>query len=730
MIFYDPTTRIFALQAATSTYAMGVHPAGYLCHLHWGARLVPDATLLDVLDRRCMGFAAEHVQADGSRVLPGLLPLEYPTADTGDFRQPALEVTHADGTRALRLRYDRHESLAGKPALAGLPATYVEAQAEAATLRVTLVDDPSGLAVELNYTVFAGRDVIVRSTRVINGGANPVTLRRVASAALDFDRPDFEMLHLPGAWARERWVERQRLHSGTQSAGSRRGASSHQHHPFFALLEPGTTETTGEVRAFSFVYSGNHLGSVEVDEFFNARAMQGIHPEGFTWQLAPGAAFQAPESVLAFAADGLGGMSREYHRLYRERLVRGQWRDAERPVLINNWEATYFNFDADKLVAIAERAKPIGLELFVLDDGWFGRRNDDRTSLGDWFVDNAKLPQGIADVARRITDTGVRFGLWFEPEMISEQSELFKAHPDWALQIPGRPRTEGRNQLVLDFSRPEVVDGIYSQMTEILRAAPISYVKWDMNRHLTEVASVGRAPAQQGETAHRHLLGVYSFMDRITKEFPQVLFEGCSGGGGRYDPGMLHYMPQFWASDNTDAICRLRIQHGTSLIYPPCTMGSHISAVPNHLIHRVTPLLTRGHVAAAGQFGFELDLTKLTPEEVEVAKEVTALVKSTRHLLRTGDLHRLVDPTKGNLAAWSLVAPDASEAVVTAVLTLAEVNWRLPRLKLRGLDPHARYHSVHGPEGEWPGDVLMEVGLALPIYRDFESVCWHLKRVS
>lgn len=730
MISFDPKTRIFWLQAANSTYAMAVDPAGYLCHLHWGARLRPDLGILDVIDRRRLVFAPEHVQSDGSRVYPALLPLEYPTADTGDFRQPALEVTHGDGTRALRLRYLRHEIMPGKLPLVGLPATYVENSAEASTLRIVLLDDPSGLAVELSYTVFAGRDVIVRSARVDNGGSVPVTLRRVASASVDFAHSCFEMLHLPGAWARERWVERQLLHSGTQSVGSRRGASSHQHHPFFALVEPGTTETVGEVRAFSLVYSGNHFGAVEVDELFASRAVLGIHPEGFAWQLAPGASFQAPEAVLAFASDGLGGMSREFHNLYRERLVRGRWRDAVRPVLINNWEATYFDFDADKLVAIAERAREIGLELFVLDDGWFGQRNDARTSLGDWFVDSSKLPGGLADLAERISASELSFGLWFEPEMISEESELFRKHPDWALQIQGRPLTEGRNQFVLDFSRADVIEGIYSQVAAILRDAPISYVKWDMNRHLTEVASVGAPASRQGETAHRHILGVYSFMERITAEFPHVLFEGCSGGGGRYDPGMLFYMPQFWASDNTDAICRLRIQHGTSLIYPPCTMGSHVSAVPNHQLYRVTPFRTRAYVAAAGQFGFELDLTKLTPDEVNVAREITTLVKLTRPLLRYGNLHRLLDPTHGNLAAWSIVAPDASEAVVTAVLMLAEPNYRLPCLKLRGLDPRVRYRAVHGPEGEWPGDLLMNVGLRLPISHDFESVCWHLKRVT
>ena len=478
------------------------------------------------------------------------------------------------------------------------------------------------------------------------------------------------------------------------------------------------------------MYSGNHHGGAEVDQLNNTRALLGIHPDGFAWRLATGESFQTPEVVLAFSAAGLGGMSAQYHALYRERLVRGVWRDRERPILINNWEATYFNFTADKLAAIAKTAGGLGIELFVLDDGWFGKRDDDTTSLGDWFVDTKKLPGGIADVGRRIAAEGLRFGLWFEPEMISADSELHRAHPDWCLHVPGRGRTEARQQLVLDFSRPEVVDGIYEQVAKIVREAGVGYVKWDMNRNLTEVASAAAPADRQGEVFHRHILGVYRFADRLTREFPDLLIEGCSGGGGRYDPGMLHYTPQFWCSDNTDAIARLKIQHGTSLIYPPCTMGAHVSAVPNHQLHRTTSMRTRGHVALAGQFGFELDLTALSADDLAEAKELTALAKRTRHLLRSGVHHRLLDPFEGNTAAWMLVSPQRDEAVVTVVLALAEPNWRLQPLKLRGLDPAARYRSVCGPEGEWPGDVLMELGLPIDdVHQDFESRLWHLKRV-
>jgi alpha-galactosidase len=725
---------LFFLRGLASTYAFGVHPTGLLCHLHWGGPLTPDPALAGRFEGGMIAFGPELIRVPpfGDRTPLDLLRSEYPTANTGDFREPAIDVLHADGTRGLRLLYAGHRVIAGKPALPGLPATYAEAVSEAETLEVDLRDarEPGGVEVTLRYTVFAGRDVVARSACVTNRGTRPVTLLRAASASVDFAHRRHDLLTLPGSWARERWVERAALRSGLHEIASRRGASSHQMHPFFVLLEPVADEARGEAFGFSFVYSGNHRGGVEVTQMQQARAFLGIHPEGFAWRLEPGESFHAPEAVLAYSATGLGGLSAQYHRLYRERLVRGAWRDRDRPILINNWEATYFDFTADKLAAIARTAGQLGIELFVLDDGWFGRRNDDTTSLGDWVVDPKKLPAGLGDLGRRIQAEGLRFGLWFEPEMVSVDSELYRAHPDWCLHIPGRGRTEVRQQLVLDFSRAEVVDAIYAQVAAILREAPVGYVKWDMNRHLTEVGSAALPAERQGEVFHRHILGVYAFAERLVTEFPDLLIEGCSGGGGRYDPGMLHYTPQFWCSDNTDAIARLRIQHGTTLVYPPCTMGAHVSAVPNHQVHRTTPFRTRGHVALAGQFGFELDLTRLPATDLGEAKELVALARRTRHLLRQGDHHRLADPFAGNLAAWMLVAPDRGEALVTAVLTLAEPNWHLSPLRLRGLDPAARYRSVHGPAGEWPGDVLMELGLPLEeLKQDFASLLWHLKRV-
>jgi len=737
LIVYSEKEKTFFLNGANSTYAMALHPAGVLQHLYWGPKIAPaPRTAFPSL-----GFAAIDPMAKnrGVEVPLSLLAQEYPTANTGDTRPCALDVEHADGTRAAFLTYLSHTLTPGKPTLPGLPATYVEKADEAETLAITLVDEPSGLQVVLSYTVYRDRDVVARSARIVNAGKTPVTLRRALSVSIDFATHKYDFIRLPGCWGRERWVERNALHSGGQTIASRRGASSHQDHPFFALVSPDTTEEHGHAYGFSLVYSGNHFGGADVDPMFQTRAQLGINPDLFSWRLEAGEAFQAPETVLVFSAQGLGGMSRQYHTLYRTRLCRGQWRDVERPIVVNNWEATFFDFDAPKILAIAKVAQKIGVEMLVLDDGWFGVRNGDNSSLGDWFLNEKKLPAGLGDLAQRVNELGLKFGLWFEPEMISPNSDLYRAHPDWCLHIPGRNRTESRNQLVLDFSRPEVVNGIYDQVAKVLRDAPITYVKWDMNRHLTEVASLGREPARQNETFHRHILGVYDFMERITKEFPHVLFESCSGGGGRYDPGMLFYMPQTWTSDNADPISRLKIQHGTSLIYPLSSMDANIAVSPNHYFKRATTLKTRGHVALAGLFGFQLDLSKLSDSDVADAIELTALAKRTRKLRATGDLYRLIDPFKGEQAAWSVVATDRSEAVVTYVLRLAEAH--LPptqlsqnhpshsHLKLAGLDPDATYKCVDGPAGEWRGDLLMNVGLPYEITSDFQSIFWHLKRV-
>ncbi|MDR1009960.1 MAG: alpha-galactosidase [Opitutaceae bacterium] len=725
---------LFFLQSAASSYVMGVHPQGTLCHLHWGPKVSDTAhddfaALLDIPQRP---FSTAVLNAEGKHVPLDILPCEYPTANTGDFAPPAIDIEHADGTRGFRLAYESHRVIPGKPSLPGLPATYVENDNEAATLEITLRDTPSNIAVILRYTVFANHDAIARSVRITNAGTQSATLRRALSAAIDF--PDasahsLDMIHLPGSWARERWLERQPLHSGEQWIASRRGVSSHQHNPFFALASSGAGEDHGEVFGFSLVYSGNHVGGIDVDQYARPRALTGIHPDGFAWRLAPGETFHAPEAVLVYSSRGLGGLSRTYHRLYRERLVRGPWRDRERPVLINNWEATYFEFTEDKLVAIAAGAAKIGCELFVLDDGWFGHRTAPDRALGDWTTNTGKLPNGLLSLVKRINDHGLSFGLWFEPEMVSVKSTLYETHPDWCLHFPGRPRTESRSQLVLDFSRPEVVDNIFAQMEAVISSAPIRYIKWDMNRHLAEIASAALPPERQGETAHRHILGVYALLERLLARFPDLLIEGCSGGGGRFDPGMLHYTPQIWTSDNSDAISRLRIQHGTSLVYPPCTMGAHVSAVPNHQVRRTTTLRTRCHVALAGVFGFELDPNTLGEADLAEVAALTALARKTRHLVRHGDLHRLADPFASDEAAWMLVLPDGSEALVTHVVTVIHANRPGKRLRLRGLTPDTSYRNELNPAEQWRGDFLLNVGLPVKYEADFGSVLWYLRRV-
>ena len=725
-IQYDASRRLFHLQTDDTSYAIRIVHGGYLAHVYWGARvrgLQPDR-LLGL--RTLVSFSPTTVKE-----VPGLsldtLPQEYPGYGTSDFRHPAYQVKFADGSTASELVYDSHRILQGKPKLPGLPATYAERDDEAETLEITMKDPAAGLTVVLSYTVFEKWNAITRSARLINGGSSAIEVQRALSMSVDFAHDRYDLLQLSGAWARERYVHRRPLVPGLQAVESRRGASSHVQNPFVALLERGADETRGDVYGVSLVYSGSFTAGVEVDQFHAPRLFIGINPFDFGWRLKPGESFQTPEAVLVFSAEGLGGMSRKFHDLYRSRLCRGTFRDKTRPILVNNWEATYFDFNADKIEAIARAGKELGIELFVLDDGWFGKRDSDNSSLGDWFVDRRKLPNGLEDLARRVRDLGMQFGLWFEPEMVSPDSELYRAHPDWCLHIEGRRRTEARQQLILDLTREDVQDYIVRTISDVLSSAPITYVKWDMNRNMTEIGSAKLPPERQRETAHRYMLGLYSVLERITSAFPHVLFESCSGGGGRFDPGMLYYMPQTWTSDNTDAISRLKIQYGTSIVYPVSAMGAHVSAVPNHQVGRVTPLETRGHVALSGNFGYELDLTKFTDEEKEIVKAQTALCKEIRHLVQFGDFYRLLSPFEGNAAAWMFVAKDKREAFAVYVQILKEPYAPLDRFRLKGLNPDLDYEMdedglVYG------GDELMNAGLPVPQFSgDFRSRVWRLR---
>ncbi|MBB3867136.1 alpha-galactosidase [Parageobacillus toebii NBRC 107807] len=724
-IVYNHATKTFHLQANDTSYVMQIVRSGYLAHLYWGKKIrnVNGSRKLKFLDRP---FSPNPDPSDRTFSLD-TLPQEYPTYGNTDFRTPAYQVQLENGSMISELRYKTHWIYKGKPKLEGLPATYVENENEAETLEILLEDQLIGLHVTLLYTVYEKWNVITRSVRFDNNGSECIKLLRALSMNVDFPHADYEWLHLPGAWARERAVERRPLVSGTQSVESRRGASSHQHNPFIALLQKGANEDYGEVYGFSLVYSGNFLAQIEVDQFRTARVSMGINPFDFTWLLEPGESFQTPEVVMVYSDKGLNGMSQTYHQLYRTRLARGVYRDRERLILINNWEATYFDFNEEKILRLAKTAAELGIELFVLDDGWFGKRDNDRSSLGDWFVNKQKLPNGLEGLAKNINQMGMQFGLWMEPEMVSVDSELYRNHPDWCLHVPNRPRSEGRNQLVLDYSRKEVCDYIIQVVSDVLASAPISYVKWDMNRHMTEIGSAALPPERQRETVHRYMLGLYRVMEEITSRFPHILFESCSGGGGRFDPGMLYYMPQTWTSDNTDAVSRLKIQYGTSLVYPISAMGAHVSAVPNHQVHRITSLEMRGHVAMSGNFGYELDLTKLSEEEKAIVKQQVAFYKDIRRLVQFGTFYRILSPFEGNETAWMFVAEDKSEAFVAYFRVLAEANAPLSFLRLKGLDPNKDY-EITGSGEVYGGDELMYVGLNVPERRgDFISVIWHLK---
>ena len=629
---------------------------------------------------------------------PGLLSMqytkqEYPVYGTGDYRSPALTVRQENGSEIVDFKYVSHEIYGGKKKLAGLPATYTERQEEATSLDITLHDPVMDTDLVLTYSVYEDYPVITRSARLVQKGDQKIRLENVMSAAVEFPDMDYEMIHLSGAWARERYVKTRKLEMGTQAVQSLAGTgSSSEQNPFIALKRPHTTEDTGEVFGFSFVYSGNFLAQVEVSTYEMTRVMMGINPQGFSWELSRDEEFQTPEVVMVYSDKGLNGMSQAYHRLYRDRLMRGKWRNHARPILLNNWEATYFDFNEEKILNIAKKAKEVGVELFVLDDGWFGTRNDDYQGLGDWSVNKNKLPNGISGLSRKIEEMGLKFGLWVELEMVNKNSDCYRAHPDWLIGAPDRFESHSRHQHVLDFSRSEVVDFIYDSISKVIEESSISYIKWDMNRYMSEPFSRGASAADQGKTMHKYILGVYELYTRLTERFPDILFESCASGGARFDPGMLYFAPQTWTSDDTDASERTKIQYGTSYVYPIVSMGSHVSAVPNHQLYRMTPIETRANVAYFGTFGYELDLNLLSDAEMASVKKQIAFMKEYRELIQVdGDFYRLLNPFEGNETAWMVVSQDKTQAVAALYQRLNKVNASWLRLKLEGLDPDAKY---------------------------------------
>ncbi len=721
-ISFFESKKIFKLDSSGSSYIFKIDQGNYITHLYYGAPIGDwDVPHLGVREGHDSSVPLS-CDVEDWRFSPDTVALEYPTFGTGDFRVAALEIKDANGHNSTDFRYKSHKITRGKAKINGMPSTFAS-EDEADTLELT-GEDITGAEVTLYYTVFKKHPVITRRVKIENTADAPMWLERAYSACVDFTHPEFDMLGLWGCWGRERRVDRKPLAHGITSFSSVRGASGHYHNPFAALLPRETTEETGDAYGFNVVYSGNYAITAELDAFGLTRIIAGLNHEGFEWKLDAGETFETPEVVLVYSNEGLGGMSRALHRFYREHLINPRWACSPRPVLVNNWEATYFGFDDDKLVSIAKDAAELGIEMLVMDDGWFGKRNDDRSSLGDWDTNEEKLKGGLPSLVERVNALGVDFGIWFEPEMVSRDSELYRAHPEWALHTEGRKLSIARHQYVLDLTRGDVCDYIYESIAKHLRSANIKYIKWDFNRNLTEVASATLPADRQGEVFHRYVLGLYSVLERLTHDFPEVLLEGCSSGGGRYDPALLYYFPQYWTSDDTDAIERLNIQYGTSIAYPASTMSCHVSAVPNHQTGRRTSFETRGNVALAGTFGYELDLNKLTDRERELVKAQVAAYKKYNHIVNTGELYRLIPPT-GDVCAWEYVTEDKKEALVTFVAVNARIA-PVYFLHLRGLDPDALYDDGHGHK--YYGSTLMNAGLNLTRgWRDGESVIVHLR---
>lgn len=687
------------------SYILGMLPGGVAMHLYFGARVEGvdmDNLLLHAGLKEAPAFSVQEFAKDR-------LPQEYPSFGLGDQREGALTVRGADGATAVDLRVTGAGILPEKPALEGLPATR---GGDCETLKLTLRDEHTGLVAELFYTIFTDSDAIARSARLVNAGGAPLTVTRAMSLCLDLPDADWDLITLSGGWARERGIVRRPLQPGTQGTFARGGASSLQSSPFMALVRPGTGERSGEAIGVSLIYSGNFAATASVGQYGTARALIGINDLDFAWRLEPGEAFQIPEAALVYSDHGLGGMSRAFHRLWTRHLLPERWARRRRPVLLNSWEAAYFDIDEEKLVDIARSAKEAGVELLVMDDGWFGCRDDSTSSLGDWTPNPRKLPHGLGGLADRVRALGLEFGLWMEPEMVSPNSDLYRAHPDWCLHIPGRESITWRSQLILDMGRPEVQEYACEAVARTLRDSGAAYLKWDMNRNFSNIGSAALPPERQGEVPHRYILGVYAVLDRLTREFPEVLIEGCAAGGGRYDAGMLYYVPQFWCSDNTDALCRLAIQRGTTLVFPPSTMGSHVSAVPNHQTGRVTPLETRFAVALAGQFGYELDPRSLSEDERRALAVQSDYARRTWKTRLNGEIYRLTEPDGGD-DAWISVSEDRCQAVFTAVRPLARANAFPPLIRLDGLDADRRYR-VEETGRIYTGSELMRSGLCCP----------------
>lgn len=739
-IKYIEEACLFKIDTESTSYVIGiVDKEGFVGHAYYG-EILPDEDV-SYLMRIFEGPYTPETNERDRLSFYDCFPFEYPTHGIGDFRESALRIEDENGNYSNKLTYKSHEIFRGKKNLKGMPATW-GSEEDSMTLQLTLEDREAGIEAVLSYSIFEGIDAITRSAEIINKSGKTVYVTKAASASLDMDNHEFDKINLYGTWARERHINRVPVSYGVQGMYSKRGEPGHQEHPFTCLLEKNATQNAGEVYGIDLIYSGNFRTLTDRNQFDSVRLMTGINPEDFKWVLNDGESFQTPEAVLAYSNEGIGGMSRTFHDLYREHLIRGFYRDKKRPILINNWEATYFDFNEQKLIAIADEASKLGIEMLVMDDGWFGNRFDDNSSLGDWFVNENKLKGGLKLLVDEVNKRGMKFGIWFEPEMISPVSKLYEAHPEWAIHVPGRKPGLARNQMVLDYTRKDVRDYVYGMIKRVLESANIEYVKWDMNRPLSDIGSAELPAEKMGEFMHRYTLGVYEVMERLVTDFPKLLLENCSGGGARFDAGMLYYGPQIWCSDDTDAIERLLIQEGTELVYPLSAMGAHVSDCPNHTVGRVTPFKTRGHVALAGTFGYELDVTRIPEADREQIPSQIAMYHKYNDLVRTGDYYRIASYSEnGKFDCWEVVSKNRTEALVTCVLAKRSPNTKSRNIKLYGLACDKKYRLynedgsafVNGPteknvERTYFGATLMNAGINIcEAWGDSQSILIYLK---
>lgn len=725
-IIFAEKDKIFTLHTKDATYQMKVDDYGFLLHLYYGCRT--DGCMDYLLTFADRGFSGNPYDAGNDRTYSmDVLPQELPCQGTGDYRSPAVIVKNADGSYGCDFRYRGHRIEKGKYRIPGLPAVYAD-EKEAETLEIDMEDPVTKVQMTLLYGVLPELNIITRSACIKNAGAGKIYLEKAQAACLDFVSGEYDLISFYGRHAMERNTQRTPVSHGAQVIGSRRGTSSHQYNPMMILAGKETTEDAGNCYAMSFLYSGSFKGEVEKDQYNQTRALLGLPDELFSYPLEAGEVFYVPEVVMTYSNRGLAKLSQNLHICFRTHLCRGKYRDCVRPILLNSWEASYFDFNGESLCQLARQAADMGIEMLVMDDGWFGKRDDDNSGLGDWYVNEEKLGESLGSLIERINGLGLKFGIWFEPESVNEDSRLFHVHPDWVLRIPGRGPVRARNQLVLDFSRRDVVDYLFAEVCKILDQGNIEYIKWDMNRSLSDCYSL--AAEEQGRVMHDYVLGLYDFLERLVQRYPNILLEGCSGGGGRFDAGMLYYTPQIWCSDNTDALDRVRIQYGTSFGYPVSAVGSHVSAVPNHQTGRVTPLAARGITAMPGSFGYELDPAKLSEEEKQEVREQIRKYKQYADLIHKGLYYRLTNPFAEEVGAWEFLAPDASEVLVNAVMLEVHGNMTVNYIRLKGLPGNCMYKEQKSGK-VYASDALMEAGIPLPVQMgDYQSYQMHFTRLA